>query len=454
MNRICKISLWINIQQLIWTIILLLLILSNNAYADCADDKYYEFTLEKYIEFLTFGKATLQSTPQKITKTIDGITFDSAYDNGSLENVVSSVSDEFDCTIYNEPGELGYSKYWFRFKMSGVAGRTITLNIEHTQNRRPVISLDGINWRRMTAFEAPDYNTLILSFGASEDFAEVAFFYPYGVSEIFSEVAELVNSSIHASTEVIGQSYQGRDMWMVTVNDTSYPDAAKHRIWVHARVHAGEVTTTPTMLGFLEQVTEDSLLGERLRRYCIFNIVPLMNVDGVYLGHTRWDSHGYDIERDWCDPITLPEVLNIKNHVDNFMAGSNPIEVALNLHSSQGYYTDTFFFKHVYPSVTLDFETIQQDYIDAFDNATDLFDNLSAQTSQLSDCIFIESYFWNNWGESVMAMTHEGHFQRRITDSEWITDDDYRELGKAQAEAMVEYFNLPDPTSVSMWMIY
>jgi hypothetical protein len=242
-------------------------------------------------------------------------------------------------------------------------------------------------------------------------------------------------------------------MWMVTVTDKAVPDAGKHRVWVHSRVHAGEVTATHVVLGFLEQVTEDSPLGEQLRRYCIFNVVPLMNMDGVFLGHTRWDSLGRDIESDWCSP-TIPEVLNIKAQVDAFMSGGNPIEVALNLHASQGYYLDTFFYKHVHPSVTVNFELIEQAYIDAFDNATPLFDNLNGLTSQLHACQYIESYFWSHWGENVMAMTHEGHFWQRITDGEWITADDYRALGRAQAAALVEYLNLPTYSKVAHWMLY
>lgn len=42
-----------------------------------------------------------------------------------------------------------------------------------------------------------------------------------------------------------------------------------------------------------------------------------------------------------------------------------------------------------------------------------------------------------------MALTHEGHFFRRITDNEWITGPDYVALGRAQAAALVTYFDLP-----------
>jgi hypothetical protein len=394
---------------------------------------------------------------QKFTITLQGIRFDSNYDNGSLEYVTESGTNIFNCKIYEDSGELGPKKYWFRFKLSEVAGRSFTLNIDHFQNPRPVISLDGKKWRRLTALEAPSSSKIVLSFEPSQNEAELAFFYPSGVEETYERVREYVNRCDSFTSKVIGQSFQFRDMILASATDPAFPDDSKHRVWMHSRAHAGEATGTLALLGFLDAVTTDSLLGRHLRRYCIFNVLPLENVDGVFLGHTRWDSQGIDPERQWGNPDRIPETDNMKKTVDEFMAGENPIEVALNMHSTVGNYEDTFFYKHVSPSVTTNFEAIQQRYIDAVNNTTNLFDNLSPQTSLLNSTIFIESYFWNNWGEAVMAMTHEGHFYNRITDQEWITDDDYHQLGEAMAFALIEYFDLPPVIGDSkglFWFFY
>jgi hypothetical protein len=97
--------------------------------------------------------------------------------------------------------------------------------------------------------------------------------------------------------------------------------------------------------------------------------------------------------------------------------------------------------------VTATFQGIQQRYIDAVNAATPLFDNLSPQTSQLNACTFIESYFWNQWGDSVMALTHEGHYYRRITDNAWTDGAHYRAMGRALARALIAYYNLPPSTA-------
>jgi hypothetical protein len=298
----------------------------------------------------------------------------------------------------------------------------------------------------MTTNEAPNTSTLILPFAPETQTVELAFFEPLGYAETLTAVSNLVAASPHASIAPLGQSFEGRNLHLVTVNDLTFPAAGKRRVWVHARVHAGEITSSHAMLGFLAQILEDSDAGRRLREHVIFTVVPQVNVDGIHRGYTRWDAQGIDQESEWCN-IRVPEVALLKTRVDAFMTSANPISVALNLHSTVGNFTDSFFFKHVTPSVTANFETIQQNYINAVNAATPLFDNLSAQTSQLNACTFIESYFWNNWGESVMALTHEGHYYRRITDNAWTDGAHYREIGRALARALIQYYNLPPATT-------
>jgi hypothetical protein len=227
------------------------------------------------------------------------------------------------------------------------------------------------------------------------------------------------------------------------------------------------------MLGFVDQITTNTALGQRLRRYCIFNIVPIENVDGVYLGCTRWDSQGIDEERQWGNAYRIPETGNMKDKIDSYMAGSNPVQVCLNLHSTVNDFKDSFFFKHIQgtgSTVTASYETIQQNFINAYNGVATLFDNLDPQTSVLDPTKFVESYMWNNWGEAVMAMTNEGHYYNRITDGSWIdttaeyysassdglwiTGADYQTLGRNLAEAMVPYFSIPLPAGLSDWEVY
>ena len=392
-------------------------------------------------------RAQVMTGPNKITKTLGGVTFDSAYDNGSLLDVTSGGMNFYNATLYSDTGEKGTSKYWFRFRLTGIAGRTVTINLDHSENPRPALRTGTGPWRRMTQPEAPTTGSMVLTFTAAQNSAEVAFFEPLGYGEINAEVDRRLAKSAFASEVLIGESTEQRALRMITVEDLYFPRAGKRRIWLHSRVHAGEVTASHAMLGFLDQVLANNATGRRLREHCLFTVVPQVNADGIARGLTRWDAQGIDLESEWCftrPPTTVvPGVAALKSRVDAFMASPNPISVALNLHSTRGVYADSFFFKHLAPSVSPAFVTIQQNYIDAVNAASPLFNNASPQTSQLNACTFIESYFWNNYGESVMALTHEGHYHRRQTDNDWITGADYREVGAALASGLQIYYPLP-----------
>lgn len=422
------------------------------------------------------GYAAQPPYAQKITATLQGVTFTSDYDNGSLGGAREMSENRFALDLYTESGELGARRYWFRFRVSGAAGRTLTLEIDHSNNPRPFVRFGGEAWRRMTSAEAPSSDRVVLAFPSGMGEAEVAFFAPFGYGEILDAANALVRRCDSATSSVLGVSHLGRELWIIQVaapstaplaaaNGEEQPAAAGIRrrgVWVHARAHAGEATSNHVLQGFLDQITEDSLLGDYLRRHFVFHVVPVLNADGAWLGYTRWDAQGIDPERQWCDPGRAPEVAAMRREVDAIMAGPEPIEVALNLHSTVGAFADTFFFKHTQPSVTVAFEELQQRYIEALRNATPLFDNRSAQESQLAllaDCptagrAFIESYFWDRWGERVMAMTHEGHFYRRITDNEWITPADYEEIGRAMALALIEYFDQTPLPEGHAWTLY
>lgn len=404
------------------------------------------FRLFQVVALAVFITHHAAAQTNKITTTVDGITFDANYDNGSLAGISRVALDDYNAFLMTDVGETGATaRYWFRFTMSGVAGRTVTLHLDHPQNPIPFIRIVDPGpgtWRRMTTNEAPNNSTIVLSFGASTQMVELAFFDPLSYTETLEAVTNIIAGSPFATMVTLGQSFEGRDLHFITINNTNYPDAGKRRVWVHSRVHAGEITSAHTMLGFLSQALENSETGRRLREHVIINMIPQMNVDGIHRGHTRWDAQGIDQEAVWCS-VRTPEVTLLKAKVDSFMAGPIPITVALNLHSTIGNFTDSFFWKHVTPSVTTNFQIIQQNYIDAVNAETPLFNNLSPQTSQLNPCTFIESYFWNNWGESVMALTQEGHYYRRITDSAWTDGAHYREIGRAMARALIGYYNLP-----------
>lgn len=102
-----------------------------------------------------------------------------------------------------------------------------------------------------------------------------------GLSERFTDLAVL---------DSIGKSFEGRDLWMMTVTDRSTgPDTEKPAYWLDANIHATEVTGSMGALHLLTRLltghSQDESIA-RLLRERTFYIVPRVNPDGAELALT------------------------------------------------------------------------------------------------------------------------------------------------------------------------
>ncbi|MFC1961177.1 M14 family zinc carboxypeptidase, partial [Chloroflexota bacterium] len=85
--------------------------------------------------------------------------------------------------------------------------------------------------------------------------------------------------------ESIGQSYEGRDVWLLTVTNTATgPAEEKPAIWVDGNIHATEVAPTHACLHLLATLTSGYGSDDLITR-CLdtraFYVVPRINPDGA-----------------------------------------------------------------------------------------------------------------------------------------------------------------------------
>ena len=85
--------------------------------------------------------------------------------------------------------------------------------------------------------------------------------------------------------ESLGQSHEGRDVWLVTVtNRKTGPDTAKPAVWVDGNIHATEVSASSACLYHLHTLTSQYGLDAEITR-CLdtrtFYVCPRVNPDGA-----------------------------------------------------------------------------------------------------------------------------------------------------------------------------
>ena len=90
---------------------------------------------------------------------------------------------------------------------------------------------------------------------------------------------------VHTSS--IGQSYEGRDIWLLTVtNHASGAPDEKPAIWIDGNIHASEVTASMAIVHLVDQLTSGYGTDPRITRALdtrTFYLVPRVNPDGAEL---------------------------------------------------------------------------------------------------------------------------------------------------------------------------
>jgi murein tripeptide amidase MpaA len=116
-----------------------------------------------------------------------------------------------------------------------------------------------------------------------------------------------------AQLESIGKSYEGRELWLVTLtNSATGPAIEKPAYWIDANTHAGEVTGSTVVLytiwSYLTSYGSDEKVTKVLDRSAIY-LLPRLSVDGAekyltspYYLRSSTRLHPYEDERDGLYP--------------------------------------------------------------------------------------------------------------------------------------------------------
>jgi len=130
---------------------------------------------------------------------------------------------------------------------------------------------------------------------------------------------------------VAGTSARGRPMPMVELGD---PGATRH-VMIIGRQHPPEATGTMALLAFVEELADTSELAQRFREDFRIHVIPLMNPDGVDLGHWRHNTGGVDLNRDW-EAFNQPETRVVRETLSEILGQpGHELWFAVDFHSTQ-----------------------------------------------------------------------------------------------------------------------
>ncbi|NOZ46208.1 MAG: T9SS type A sorting domain-containing protein [Chlorobi bacterium] len=229
----------------------------------------------------------------------------------------------------------------------------------------------------------------------------------YSYDSLLNDIA-IWGQNDFIQTQSIGQTTLGREMYELTITNFAVTKTLKHRIYIHARTHPGEVQAFWVTREIINYLSGDSEIGSFLRENCIFHIIPMYNPDGVELEYPRENANGVDIESNWNADVPEIEVFNLKNRFFDLMQEENPIEIALNMHSAVA--CKRYFVYHHENGTSTSYTGLEQNFISSVRSQFlsgiqpyDYYVSWSGGTPSQ----YPESWWWTNYQEEVLALTYE-----------------------------------------------
>ena len=260
------------------------------------------------------------------------IAIDAQFDSGNIEVVSVDGATARLAIPYDAGNEF---KQWFHFRVSGAAGRELTLVIEGLKESaypqgwpgyRACVSEDRDDWGRTDTAYDKAAGTLTIRYTPASDVVWFAYFAPYSY-ERHQDLVAAAAASEGVSYRLLGRSLDGRTIDCLEMGE------GETQVWLYARQHPGEAMAEWWMEGALECLTDHAdPVGRTLRQKCRLHIVPNVNPDGSVRGHLRTNAAGMNLNREWKEPSAerSPEVLAIRNAMDE-----TGVDFAMDVHGDE-----------------------------------------------------------------------------------------------------------------------
>ncbi len=290
----------------------------------------------------------------------NGVVFDNTFKSANMGKLMEEDT-FYLIEVLPENRPINYSP-WYAFKVWAAKDTVVQVVMDYGEYKYgqrywPKLSSDGVNWAKLneSSFTKIDSSKVSITLNLSKA--------PLWVSAQEIQNSDMVNQWIQTQTgleratfKTIGKTTLGRDIPLIEY----VAEKNKPTIIVLSRQHPPEVTGYLAMKSFVERIfdVEDELSEEFLASFNVL-VFPLMNPDGVDLGHWRHNAGGVDLNRDWAY-YNQPETRQVADYIVSFAAEKkSDIVLGLDFHSTWKdiYYTNVDSLESALPKFTNDWIT-------------------------------------------------------------------------------------------------
>ena len=229
----------------------------------------------------------------------DGVWISNEFEGGKVSDAWAEDEDEFVVLLRPENFPINASA-WYAFKIWSDVPKTVRVRLAYENGRHrywPKTRTAQGDWVRMdsAAVSVEERSRgAVIELEVGPDTLWVAG-QEMMTSSFFATWTDSLAAHDHIVKSVAGHSARGRPMPMIQFGS---PSATRH-VMVIGRQHPPEATGTMALLAYVEEMVGDSELANEFRESFRVSVIPLVNPDGVDLGHWRHNTGGVDLNRDW-----------------------------------------------------------------------------------------------------------------------------------------------------------
>ncbi len=277
--------------------------------------------------------------------------FSNQFDGARLNDCTLLEEGLFKVLISPENFPINLSPY-YAFKIWSDKDQRIRVKLHYEKAKHryhPKISKDGENWSLLNQeyfSYSQDSTHAFIELGVSADTLWVAAQELQNSTHLKQWCQEKAKQSdVHLSS--IGKSKLGKELWLLDIHNGSIKN--KDIVVLLSRQHPPEVTGWLAMRAFVDEILRDNDLANAFRAKYRILAYPLMNPDGVDLGHWRHNAGGIDLNRDWAY-YRQPENRQIADDiVQKSKTNKSHVILGLDFHSTYKdvYYTNKEPSKHL-----------------------------------------------------------------------------------------------------------
>ena len=284
--------------------------------------------------WLPVGLHAAATTPVRSCEN-DVAVLDTHFEGGNFHHCAVAKDGTFEVTIRPEDPDVVIPMPWYAFRASPKKPGDVTVALTFREGYArfwPKISVDGETWSAMAAEDVsvPADDRLSLRLALSELPVRIAA-QQLLTTAYYADWMRLLAARTDITLRTLGVSVQGRPIGMVQTPQRT------EAVLLLGRQHPPEVTGALALRSFVNAVLADTELAGRFRARHAVLVVPLLNPDGVALGHWRHNAGRTDLNRDW-GAFTQPETRSVARLLDTLDASGIKLRLMLDFHSTR--YTD------------------------------------------------------------------------------------------------------------------